>query len=57
MNAIEILENLLAGKKVSRWDCLRTKGEARRLIKENPEKYSSVEIKFEGEIIIAKESI
>ena len=57
MNAIETLEALLGGRKVSRWNCNRVKGEARGLIKESPEKYLSIEVKFEDEVIMAKESL
>lgn len=52
----DILDNLLAGKKVSRWDCFGWRKELRAIV-DTEEKYKSVKFLLEDEIDSAKESI
>lgn len=54
--ATEILDKLMQGEEVSRWEIFRNRRMLRIIIRTNPQ-YSSLETKVEDEIISAKESL
>ena len=54
--ATEILDKLMQGEEVSRWEIFGNRRMLRIIIRTNPQ-YSSLETKVEDEIISAKESL